>query len=156
MSSHKIILEKSLLIIAIAIILGGCSLNKRPEWEMAGNSRMQAFQKYYLTDTKRHRADIHFENALGEIKKSGDLDLMQKAWLTRMALQVAVLKEVDGDSYRQLEDVLSVPENENYFRFLTAAPYNTINASLLPSQYTSFFKALQKGDTSEAEQAIAP
>ena len=87
-------------------------------WIEAGYQRMENFKTDFLTGRPPIVTDMHFKKAVEEIKKSGDLDLLGKVWLTRMALQVAVLDEPEEGDYPRIEAAQSVPANRNFYLFL--------------------------------------
>jgi hypothetical protein len=99
----------------------------------------------------RHRQ--HFKKAVEEIKKSGDLDLLGKVWLTRMALQVAVMDEPEDGDYPKIEAAQSVPANRNFYLFLKGDA--AADGALLPAQYHTFLPALHGGNATEAGAAAA-
>ncbi len=147
-------MKKTLFLICFALMITGCSFKQRPSWVIGGEQQLNLFKSSYLTDTDDLRAESHFKNAIEEIKKSGDLDLLEKAWLARMSLHGAMLKEIEEGDYRQIADVRYVPENENYFRFLKGE-ISAVDIGLLPKQYKKFSVALLNGDVSKIGQAIA-
>jgi hypothetical protein len=88
-----------------------------------------------------------------EIKKGGDLDLLGKAWLTKMALQAAVLGNIEEEDYRKIEAARSVPANRNFYLFLKGDA--AVEPSLLPGPYRPFLAEIRSGDAGRAEKAIA-
>jgi hypothetical protein len=146
-------MKRLLYLICFSLIVAGCGSAKRPSWLIFGNDHLDSYRNYYLTDSKKTGADLRFKSALDEFKKSGDLDLMQKAWLTRIAMQVALLEEPETDNYRNLADIHPVPANNNYYLFLTGDIYR-VNTSLLPSQYRDFLNRLKNGNIPDIEKSI--
>jgi len=142
-----------LCLICLALLTGGCGFSQRPAWIIVGERRIDSFKANYLSDPQGSGAESNFKKAIDEIKKSGDLDLLEKAWLTRMALQTALLKEMDEGDYREIADAGPVPANENFYRFLKAEA-SAVDIKLLPQQYRGFLKALLKGDVNETGAAI--
>ena len=110
-------MKKLLFLICLLFLFTGCGSNKRPSWLMFSINALDDYKKYCLTDIKRDGIELHFQGALEEIKKSGDLDLMQKAWLTQMAMGVALLMKPDAGDYKKLADINPIPANENYYHF---------------------------------------
>ncbi|MFC1839921.1 hypothetical protein ACFL1N_10090 [Thermodesulfobacteriota bacterium] len=146
-------MKKLLYLICFLFLFAGCGSNKRPPWLIFGINQLDSYKEYCLTDRKKSGAESHFKDALNELKKSGNLDLMQKAWLTQMAMQVALLMEPDAGDYRKLADLNPIPANENYYLFLNGDIYS-VNESLLPSKYGDFLKSLKINDITEIEKAI--
>ncbi|MBN1626179.1 MAG: hypothetical protein JW944_06610, partial [Deltaproteobacteria bacterium] len=138
-------MRKIFYLIWVAIILGGCALNTRPSWIITGERNLEGFKKSFFTYGPGEISDNYFKRTLEEFKKSGDLDLMEKAWLTRMALQVAVLEEMEERNYLEIAAVRQVPENENFFKFLRCE-ISEVEIGVLPEQYRSFGRALLTGD----------
>ena len=147
-------MKKTLFLICFALMITGCSFKQRPSWVIEGEQQLNSFKSNYLTDIDDLRAESHFKNAIEEIKKSGDLDLLEKAWLTRMSLHGAMLRDIEEGDYRKIANTKYVPENENYFRFLKG-DISAVNIGLLPKQYKNFSAALLNDDVSKIGSAIA-
>ena len=114
---------------------------------------MENFKTDFLTGRAPIVTDMHFQKAVEEIKKSGDLDLLGKVWLTRMALQVAVLDEPEAGDYPKIEAAEPVPANRNFYLFLKGDA--AVDGALLPAQYRTFFAALNGGNAAETGAAVA-
>jgi hypothetical protein len=147
-------MKRILCLLLLFLLLGGCSSKPTPGWVVMSNQQLETFKQHFLTGGQSVVTEPHFRKALEELKKSGDLDLLGKAWLTRMALEVAVLSEMDEGEYGIIAAAHPVPANRNFYLFLTGDP-TAVDGSLLPAQYRSFLKALQEGDTVKVEKAIA-
>jgi len=135
------------------LLLSGCG-KPAPAWFAAGHQQLESFKSAFLTGAAPRLVELHFQRALGELKKSGDLDLLQKAWLTRMALQVASREKTERGDYPAIESALSVPANRQFYLFLTGDPA-VVDGALLPSAYQPFWQTLQKGETVAAFQKLA-
>jgi len=146
--------RKIFYLIWVAIILGGCAVNTRPSWIITGERNLERFKDSYFTYGHGEISDNYFQRTLEEFKKSGDLDLMEKAWLTRMALQVAVLEEMEEKDYLEISGVRQVPENENFFIFLKG-DIAEVEIEALPEQYVDFGHALLTGDVLKTGKAVA-
>jgi len=147
-------MKKLFFLILLSLLIGGCGLNQTPTWIIAGNHYMERFKKNFLTGEQPYITELNFQKAVKEIKKSGDLDLLEKAWLTRMALQGAVLKEMEEGDYGKIAAVKPVPANRNFYIFLTGDAAEA-DGALLPEQYSRFLEAIRKGDVVKTEKAIA-
>jgi hypothetical protein len=147
-------MKRILCLLFLFFLLGGCSSKPTPGWIVVGNQQLETFKQHFLTGGQPVVTERHFQKAVEEIKKSGDLDLLGKAWLTRMALEVTVLSEMEAGEYEKIAAVHPAPANRNFYLFLTGDP-TAVDGSLLPAQYRSFLKALQVGDTVKVEKAVA-
>jgi hypothetical protein len=145
-------MKKILCLLLFLLPLAGCGPKPIP-WFAAGHQQMENYKTDFLTGRAPIVTDMHFRKAVEEIKKSGDLDLLGKVWLTRMALQVAVLDEPDEGDYSRIEAVQSVPANRNFYLFLKGDA--AAAGELLPAQYRTFLPALQGGNATETEIAVA-
>jgi hypothetical protein len=147
-------MKKTLFLICFALMITGCGFKQRPSWIIGGEQQLDSFKSNYLVDTDDLRAESHFKNAIEQIKKSGDLDLLEKAWLTRMSLHVAALKKIEEGDYREIANTKYVLENENYYKFLKG-DISGVDIALLPKQYKKFSAAFLNGDVSKIGRAIA-
>ncbi|MDA8125375.1 MAG: hypothetical protein M0009_09330 [Deltaproteobacteria bacterium] len=136
-----------------ALWIGGCG-KPAPAWFAAGHQQLESFKTDYLTGAEPRLVELRFPRVLRELKKSGDLDLIQKAWLTKMALQVAALEKAKADDYLAAEAALAVPENRQFYLFLTGEPAQ-VEAALVPKAYRPFLAALQSRNADAAVRKIA-
>jgi hypothetical protein len=138
-------MNKILGLLFLVLVIAGCSSKPTPVWIAEGHRQLETFKRDFLTGQPPLVTELHFNMATEEIKKSGDLDLLGKAWLTRMALQVAVLEEIAEGEYGKIDAASPVPANRNFYLFLIGKS-GLVDAALLPAQYRPFLKALQNGD----------
>jgi hypothetical protein len=136
------------------LILVGCSSKPAPEWIAAGSGQLESYKRHFLTGGQSAVTERHFQKALEEIKKSGDLELLGKVWLTRMALQVAVLEKIEEGEYGTVASAQRIPANHNFYLFLTSDPA-AVDGTLLPRQYRSFLEAYRGGDVLQAGKEVA-
>lgn len=136
------------------LLLAGCSTKPLPVWMAGGHKQLETFKQDFLIGRTPAITEVHFRKALEEIKRGGDTALLGKAWLTRMALQVAVREAFEEGEYLKTEAAESVPANRNYYRFLKGDD-STVDPSLLPASYRPFWTAFRKGDTAMVAVAIA-
>jgi hypothetical protein len=120
-----------------------------PVWIAAGHKQLENFKTDFLTGESPLVTEAHFRKAVEEIKKGGDLDLLGRAWLTRMALQVACLEEIEGGEYAKIEAAMPVPANRAYHLFLTGN-LAAVDAEQLNKEYRPILAALRNGDAAEA------
>lgn len=147
-------MKKIFCLFFLLFLLGGCGSKPAPGWIVAGNQQLETFKRHFLIGGQPAVAERHFQKAVEEIKKSGDLDLLGKAWLTRMALQGAVLGDMEEGEYGKIAAAQPVPANKNFHLFLMGDPA-AVDEALLPAQYRSFLEALRSRDVAKVEQAIA-
>lgn len=146
-------MKKPLGLCLAFLLLVGCGSRTTPEWVVAGSQQLETYKRQYLAGGSPVVAERHFQKALEELKKSGDLDLLGKAWLTRMALQVAALADPEEGEYGRVAAAEPNRANSNYYRFLNGNPAE-VEGALLPAQYRSYLKALQQRDPAQAEKEI--
>jgi hypothetical protein len=147
-------MKRTLCLIFLFLLLGGCTSKPAPEWLAAGSEQLESYKRDTLTGGQPTITERHFQKAVEEIKKSGDLNLLGRAWLTRMALQVAVLGEIEEGEYGKIAAAKAVPANRNFYLFLTGDSA-AVDGALLPGQYRSFLKALRDGDVIKTGKEIA-
>ena len=71
-----------------------------------------------------------------------------------MALQIAVLEELEEGEYLKTEAAEAVPANRNFYLFLKGDAA-AVDVSLLPESYRPFWTAFRSGDAAKAAVAIA-
>ena len=147
-------MKRTLCLIFLFLFLGGCTSKPAPEWLASGSEQLESYKQDFLTGGQSAITERHFQKAVEEIKKSGDLDLLGRAWLTRMALQVAILGEIEEGEYGKIAAAQAVPANSNFYLFLKGDPA-AVDGALLPVQYRSFLKALRDGDVIKTGKEIA-
>ncbi|MDO8785908.1 MAG: hypothetical protein Q7J12_06785 [Syntrophales bacterium] len=138
---------------AFSILVFGCGSKPIPDWKDASFNQLESYKKNYLIG-KTKIAELHFSKAIEEIKKSGDLKIMTMAYLTKFAVNVAVLENFDDRDYLNLEAVQDDPENKNFYNFLKGL-FEQVDESLLPREYRGFLKTLRHGGEKDMEQEIA-
>ena len=134
MKENKISIMVLLPVTLLMILLMSCSGSQPiPDWTYASFNQMEDFKKDYL-EGKAGIADLHFEHAVDEIKKSGDLNLLAKAYLNRYAVQVALLESFRDDAFLKIQTAEPDPANAVFYAFLRGNFSQTDN-NLLPPQY---------------------
>jgi hypothetical protein len=146
-------MKRLLFLFAFSILFSGCGGKPVPEWENASFNQLESYKKDYLTG-KTGIAELHFSKSIEEIKKSGDLKVMAMAYLTKYAINVAVLEDFDDRDYLQIEDAQHDPENKNFYNFLKGA-FDQVDENLLPGEYRGFLKAFRHGKEGNMEREFA-
>ena len=136
-------MKKHVFVFAFLMLFAGCGSKPIPDWTNAAFNQLENFRKNYLTG-KTQIAEIHFNKAVEEIKKSGDLDILARAYLTKCAVQTAVLEKMDDGEYRRIEAAQPVPQNRSFHTFLSGDTTH-VEEKLLPVQYQGFFMAYRGG-----------
>ncbi len=144
-------MSKILCLLVLLLSLSGCGPKAAP-WLSEGYQRLENFKTDFLTGRPAAVTEAQFRKAAEEIKKSGDLDLLGKVWLTRMALQIAVLAEPEEGEFSRVDAAEPVPANRNFLRFLRGDP--AAEEALLPERYRGVLPSLRGGTTSELSVII--
>ena len=146
-------MKKVLYLLACLLFFGGCSAKSVPGWTKASHQQLESYKNNYLQG-KDHLAEINFRKAVDEIKSSGSFNLLEKAYLTRYAVQVSVLEDFDDRDYRKLEAIEPHPENIHFYMFLKG-DFDQVPEASLPQQYLSFLIACKKGKQADINLSIA-
>jgi hypothetical protein len=134
MKGNKITLRSMLPAMLLMVFLMSCGGSQPiPEWKYASFNQMEDFKKAYL-EGKTGIADFHFQRALEEIKKSGDLNLLAKAYLNRYAVQAALLESFREDDFLKIQTAEPDPVNAGFHAFLKGN-FPQTDRNLLPPQY---------------------
>jgi hypothetical protein len=148
-------MKKIFSLLFLILLLTGCgSKPPVPSWIAAGHQQLENYKQDFLTGRSAPITEIHFRSAIVELTKGGDVDLLGKAWLTRMALQIAVLREPEEGDFLKVDAVESVPANRSYYLFLKRGG-DVPDVSPLPERYLPFQTALKSGDAAKTAGAIA-
>jgi hypothetical protein len=141
-----------LLLATSLILLAGCGSKTIPDWTNAAFNQLESYKQSYLSGQLRV-AEIHFNKATEEIRKSGNLDLLAKAYLTKCAVQTVAIEKIDDSAYLQIETLSPSPTNKTYHRFLRG-DFDQVSPNLLPEQYRSFFDTLRVVKTGDATDEL--
>jgi hypothetical protein len=137
-------MRKIICLMMFGFLLVGCGSSKPvPEWTDASFNQLENYKKSYLSGKERI-AEAYFDKAVEEIKSSGDLDILARAYLTKYAVQVAVLEAFDDGEYLRIEAVEPVSQNKNFYGFLKGA-FDNVDENQLPQQYEGFLRAFKSG-----------
>ncbi|MBN1664598.1 MAG: hypothetical protein JW943_13445 [Deltaproteobacteria bacterium] len=137
----------------VACIIAGCASKPIPEWRYESFGQLENYKINYLK-SKDQVAEFHYRKTLEEVKRSGDLKLIAKVYLTKYALKAAVLEDVADSDYLDMDVIEPDKENRNFFVFLQGN-LSIVDAKLLPAQYGPFLKAALGGKEREVNDAVS-
>jgi alkylhydroperoxidase/carboxymuconolactone decarboxylase family protein YurZ len=147
-------MRRIICLIVFSFLLVGCGTSKPvPEWKDASFNKLDSYKKSYLSGKERI-AKAYFNKAVDEIKSSGDLEILARAYLTKYACQVAVLEEFDDREYLKIDAVEPVLQNKNFYSFLEGA-FDNVDENQLPEQYVGFLRAFKNGKKDEIAHEIS-
>lgn len=147
-------IARSFFFILILFTLCACGGGKEiPSWTVAGYNYLEGFKRSYLAGNENH-AEVYFRRAIEEIKRSGDLEALARAYLIRMALQRAVLVKVETGEFLKLDELSPNEWNKSYFHFLLCE-MDKVKPAFLPEQYGTLFEALLKDDVASVVQKVS-
>lgn len=126
-------MKTALTLITASILLTACaSTPPPPDWKASAFSALNEFSSAHLNGNTR-LADLEFSRAQAEISRTGRLDLMARAELTRCAVHVASLDWAPCTAFDAYIKEATVQE-KTYATFLTGH-WEGLNAELLPVHY---------------------
>lgn len=143
---------KKLFILIIAFVVVSCGSQSVPDWKYAGFNQLESYEKNALIG-KELIAETNFKKAADEIKRSGDLDTLTKAYMTKFGVQVAMLEAFREAEYLEIEDISPNQEYINFFNFLKGL-FMYVDGGRLPARYRGAFKAMQENNIKELESQI--
>jgi hypothetical protein len=146
-------MKKIVYLLTFSILLLGCGSKQVPDWTKASFNQLENYKKNYLSG-KEQSAELYFNKAIDEIKKSGDLEILARVYLTKYAAHVAVLEDFDDGEYLRIDAIQPVLQNRNFYSFLKGS-FDTVDEKLLPQQYDGFMRACRKGKIEDISNEIS-
>ena len=147
-------MRKIICLMVFSFLLVGCGSSKPvPDWTDASFNQLDNYKKSYLSGKERI-AEAYFNKAVDEIKSSGDLEILARAYLTKYAVHVAVLEAFDDREYMKIDAVEPILQNKNFYSFLKGA-FDNVDEKLLPQQYAGFLRAFQSGKKDDVAHEIS-
>jgi alkylhydroperoxidase/carboxymuconolactone decarboxylase family protein YurZ len=147
-------MRRIVCLIVFSFLFVGCGSSKPvPEWKDASFNQLDNYKKSYLSGKERI-AEAYFNKAVDEIKSSGDLEILARAYLTKYACQVAVLEAFDDKEYLRIDAVEPILQNKTFYNFLKGA-FGNVDENQLPQQYAGFFIAIESGRKDEIALEIS-
>jgi len=136
-------MKRNLLIVFFLLILG-CSAPPIPDWTYESYNALESYKKTIL-EGKTALSALYFERAVNETKRSGDLKLLGRVYLTRMAMETILQLPLSEKEYRVIANVHKDPENEQFYRLLRGDK-DKVESDTLPMPYRLFYAALRDGN----------
>lgn len=134
---------KKFLLFASLMLLAGCGASKPvPDWLSTSYNQLESYKKNYLSG-KEKIAAIQFKGVLSEIKKSGDLEVLARTHLIRMALQTAVLEDLEDGEYLKINELSPSLQHRSFYAFLKGET-GQVEENMLPGQYAGFYRTLKR------------
>lgn len=147
-------MKKIVILLIIVISFSGCGGSKKtPGWIDNSYNQLENYKENYLSGKDRI-AELQFNKAVDEIKKSGNLEILGRAYLTKYAVHVAVLEVFDEKEYLSIEALEAIPQNRTFYNFLKGS-FDKVDESLLPKQYNEVLKVFRKGTFEDAAHEIS-
>jgi len=147
-------MKKIIYLMIVSFLLFGCGSSKPiPDWTNASFDQLDNYKTCYLSGRERI-AEAYFNKAVDEIKKGGDLEILARAYLTKYAVQVAVLEAFDDGEYLRIDAVAPVLQNRAFYIFLKGS-FDKVDEKLLPQQYGGFLIAFQNGNAEDIANEIS-
>ncbi|MBN1614600.1 MAG: hypothetical protein JW950_09065 [Deltaproteobacteria bacterium] len=135
------------------ILIVGCVSQPIPAWLDKGFDDLERYKSFALIGDDR-KASLYFQNVLEEISKSGDLDILAKVYLTRCAVETALLLPARDEEYVKIAAVQSSAGTKAYHDFLTG-PSHSLDPSGLPDPYRKVIEVARQGTLSEMNHVVA-
>lgn len=146
-------MKKITFLCILCVFFFGCISTKSiPKWTSTSFNNLEDFKINYLAG-QENKAEMYFQKATEAIKKSGNLRLLSMAYLTKYAMQVAVLEDFDDSQYLRIDVVDSDPRNNNYYLFLKGK-VSLLNDDALPKQYRPLLKVMRMGNEATLSDKI--
>lgn len=136
-------------LIALMLLAACSSTPPPPEWKATAAAALQAYSTAQLSGNTR-LAEFEFKQAQSEISRTGRLDLMARAELTRCAVQVASL---DWSPCTAVD--AGATEEKAYTLFL-AGQWEGLNPDLLPPHYRKLVLQHQGVQAPGAPPSVQP
>ena len=143
---------KRVLLISLILVMLGCSGAKIPDWTYESYDALESYKENTL-EGRTGLAEMYFKRAVEETQRSGDLTLLGRVYLTRMALETVLQYSLSDEKFLAIQNNAPDQQNEQFYRLIKGQGAGMISESL-PQQYREFASALQKNDENAASGAI--
>ena len=133
---------KKVFLLTLCLLFAGCGSSKPvPDWLNTSHNQLEGYKNNYLSGDEK-RAASQLKDALSEIKKTGDLPLLARAHLIKMALETVVLEDLRDGEYLKIDDLGPDRQNRNFYLFLKGDAAK-VDENHLPEQYRGIFRNIQ-------------
>jgi hypothetical protein len=129
-------------LLIICLLFLGCASKPLPDWLNTSYNQLENYKKSYLSGSEKIAA-LQFKCTINEIRKSGDLEILSRAYLIRMALQATAFENMNEEEYVKIDALQPSLPNRSFHAFLKGDISHT-DVNLLPGQYRGLCKALQQ------------
>ncbi len=138
----------------MAILFSACSSSQPiPQWKDKSYRQLETYKNDFLAD-KEDATEPHFRKAREAFAAGNDLDLLAKAYLTRMALQAAVLTDIDDSDFIRLDKLQPSALNRSYYDFIQGN-FSALQKTEPPPPYNRLKSAIAGKDVAAAAREIA-
>jgi len=145
-------MKRYLVLIGCLLLLCGCASKSVPEWKTASFNHLEQYKKYFLSG-REQLAAIHFQKAIDEIKNTGNLSLLATVYLTRSALEAAVLEAPQSKEYLEIVQAGPADDQKDYY-LLLEGKFAQIQTNKLPTTYQDLAAALEGGNEERISRAV--
>ena len=138
----------------MAMFCSACSSSQPiPQWKDKSYRQLETYKNDFLAD-KEDATEPHFRKAREAFSAGNDLDLLAKAYLTRMALQAAVLADIDDSDFIRIDKLQPSTINRSYYDFIKGN-FSAMQKTEPPHPYNRLKGAIAGKDTAAAAREIA-
>jgi len=141
---------KKIIFTFMILFIVGCSNKEIPAWKSYSYDYLENYKSNYLLGNQF--SNDYLIKSINEAKNSGDLDTISKIYLTRYALEVALLEESNTTDIENIRKVEPNIQSEAYYRFLNGDLVDI--EELISSKYRDFVMALKTKDLSRILNTI--
>lgn len=135
-----------------ALLLTACvSSPPPPDWKLNAHTLLESYGKHHLNGDTR-LAERHFERARAEIARTGRLDLVARAELTRCAIRLAALEAGPCKGFDALAAHANA-EDQAYARYLSG-DWQGLDTRLLPRPYQALLEAKDEASLARSLEGI--
>ena len=141
------------LFLALFLLFAGCSFKSEPNlWEYKSAQAFESYKQNFLRGNDL-LAKHDLAQAIKHAKSSADLSQLASVYLGKCALNKAVGIADACTEFQKVQELVSCPKLQNYYRFLQK-DLTRLNTHYLPSRYKNFADALKENDMQKANDTL--